>query len=148
MPDEAKNELHLGRISATTAQEISWLKNDETRREALRIIMKDDMNTRSARMLVRDFSKREEYESSDYEEYGVTMGAEEQTKPVEDAILILRVSLARLDSLIVKDKSPQASAAILAARASINGIIDNLVRLKMGRFSSPYQIQFAKRAKD
>jgi len=134
LPEEVKDELLNGKLSPTIAQEMVWLKTETGRLAAMEMVKESDLDTRSVRRLVRDLNIP----------VGQRVGAGFEVPPVdsegghgksylEEAVLILRISLARLDWMVARVQEPQLKSVLLAKRHDLNNIVDDLIQHKMIR---------------
>ena len=131
LPDRVKAELRKGTLNPTAAQEIGWL-NSEDSIAALKVVKESRMNTRSVRRLVRSLNATERRgAATDFEDSRTGRGAGEGTNFLEEAILIMRISIARLDWILTKVQEPGLRETLLAKRDSVNKMVDDLIRLKM-----------------
>ena len=134
LPVEAQDALRKGSISATGAEELAWLKNDTVRSTALRLLVDDKVTTKS----VRKFSNLHlavapsaaDLEGPDFER----RAKDEQSggKLLTEAILILRISLVRLDGVLTKAKDTDLRRLLLSKRYALHQLVDELVRMKSG----------------
>ena len=132
LPEQVKEELLNGRLSPTSAQEMVWLKSDSCRVAAMEMVKESGLDTRSVRKLVRDLNLPD----------GQRVGAEFEVPPVdsegshgksylEEAVLILRISLARLDWMVARVQEPRLKSILQTKRHELNKIVDDLIQLKM-----------------
>ena len=132
LPEEVKEELLNGKLTPTTAQEMVWLKSESNRLAAMEIVKDGGLDTRSVRKLVHDLNLPE----------GERLGAGFEVPPVdnegsrgksylEEAVLILRISLARLDWMVARVQEPRLKSVIQQKRLELNKIVDDLIQLKM-----------------
>jgi len=130
LPEAVKQELHKGSLSPTAAQEMSWLKSDENRDAALEVVRDNKLNTRSVRRLVHTLNGLDE-NGADFEEPRSAKDPGHSINFLEEAILVMRISLARLDWIMTKVQEAELRESLLSKRTSINRMVDDLIRLKM-----------------
>lgn len=132
LPEEAKQELLSGRLSPAAAQELVWLKSDDRCIAALGFLKETELNTRTVRRLVRDLNAPESSRIGTGFEVSPNEYNNGQGKNfIEEAVLIMRISLARLDWLVTKVPDAQLKTVLLMKRSALNSIIDDLIRIKM-----------------
>jgi ParB family chromosome partitioning protein len=132
LPERVKADLLDGRLSPTAAQELVWLKSDDTRIAALEIVKENELDTRSVRRMVHDLNAPEHHRmeagfEDPPEEYDDGHGK----SSLEEAVLIMRISLARLDWIVMKVQDPQLRTILQSKRSALNRIVDELIQLKM-----------------
>lgn len=132
LPEEVKEELLKGRLSPTTAQEMVWLKTDGRRIAAMEMVKESGLDTRSVRKLVHDLNLPEEQRvGAGFEVSPVDSEGSYGKSYLEEAVLILRISLARLDWMVVRVQETRLKSVLLAKRHELNKIVDDLIQLKM-----------------
>jgi ParB family chromosome partitioning protein len=132
LPDEVKEELIGGRLSPTAAQEMVWLRSDDARIAALEMVKGSELDTRSIRKLVHELNAPElDQMGADFEITREEYGNSHVKSCLEEAVLIMRISLARLDWIVMKVQDPQLKAVLLSKRSAMNKIVDELIQLKM-----------------
>jgi len=141
LPDDVKAELRTGRLNATAAQEMTWLKSEDSRAAALEIVKGRSLNTRSVRRLVRDFNEAGQLGgATDFEGAREEKGAGHGIGFLEEAILIMRISLARLDWVMTKVQESDLRDILLSKRDSLNKMVDELIRLKMDSLGLSHRV--------
>lgn len=147
LPEGVKEELRSGRLNPTAAQEMAWLKSEGSRAAALEMVKDNRMNTRSVRRLVQHLNATGRIGgTTDFEDARAGRGVEHDTSFLEEAILIMRISMARLDWVMTKVREPEVRGALLSKRESINRMVDDLIRLKMGSLGMSRRVAVAARA--
>jgi len=132
LPPEVKEELLNGRLSPTAAQELTWLKSDASCMAALGMLKANELDTRSVRRLVHDLNAPESYQlRTGFENSPDGSGHGDAKNFIEEAVLILRISLARLDWLLTKVPDPQVKTILFSKRSALNSIVDSLIQMKM-----------------
>ena len=132
LPENVKQELRKGGLSPTAAQEMVWLKTDGTRDTALEVMKDNKLNTRSVRRLVHELNGLDQNAAgTDFEEPKAGREAGRGINFLEEAILVMRISLARLDWIMTKVQDAELRESLLSKRESINHMVDDLIRLKM-----------------
>ncbi len=132
LPEEVKEELLSGRLNPTTAQEMVWLKSDSCRIAAMEIVKGSGLDTKSVRRLVRDLNLPDGQRVGVGFEIPREDGEGRHGKShLEEAVLILRISLARLDWTLTRVQDPQLKSVLLAKRNELNKIVDDLIQVKM-----------------
>jgi len=130
LPESVKQELRKGSLSPTAAQEMSWLKSGGNRDAALEVVRGNKLNTRSVRRLVHTLNGLDE-NGTDFEEPRNAKEAGHGINFLEEAILVMRISLARLDWIMTKVQEAELRESLLSKRESINQMVDDLIRLRM-----------------
>jgi ParB family transcriptional regulator, chromosome partitioning protein len=132
LPEEVKEELLNGKVSPTTALEMVWLKTDSCRLAAMEMVKESGLNSRSVRKLVHDLNLPDEQRvGAGFEVSPDDRESSHGKSYLEEAVLILRISLARLDWMVAKVQEPQMKSVLLAKRHDLNKIVDDLIQLKM-----------------
>jgi ParB family chromosome partitioning protein len=141
LPAEAKEDLRAGRLSPTSAQEMVWLKSGDSRLAALEMVKGSKLNTRSVRRLVRDLNSSElARPKAEFETPTEEVETDHTQSFLEEAILIMRISIARLDWIVTKVQDTRLREVLLSKRAEINRMVDELIQLKMSDLGLSHQI--------
>jgi ParB family chromosome partitioning protein len=133
LPEKVKKELRSGNISPTAAQELVWLKEKESQASAVDLIETSNLDTKSVRKLVSFTNSMGDGAESDYSLSIRAMEEKDEDRSLRllcEAILVLRVALARLDGIVLKTKEGELKEILLSKRAVINGTVDELIRTK------------------
>jgi ParB family chromosome partitioning protein len=132
LPEVVKEELRRGGLNPTAAQEMGWLKSEDSKTDALEIVRENKLNTRLVRRLVHHLNMTGHIgESTDFEENKTERKVGHGINFLEEAILIMRISILRLDWIMAKVQEPEVREILLSKRDSINRMVDDLIRLKM-----------------
>lgn len=132
LPERVKAELLDGRLSPTAAQEMVYLRSDDSCIAALEIAQESELDTRSVRKLVHDLNDpglrrmRAGFEISPD-----GSGGGQGKSFLEETVLIMRISLARLNWILLKVQDPALKSILVAKKAALNGIVDDLIQVKM-----------------
>ncbi|MDG7013265.1 MAG: ParB/RepB/Spo0J family partition protein [Nitrososphaerota archaeon] len=138
LPEEAKQELLSGRLSPTAAQELVWLKSDDRCIAALGFLKETELNTKSVRRLVRDLNAEESSRiGTGFEVSPDEFSGSHGKNFIEEAVLIMRISLARLDLLVTKVSDAQLKTVLLTKKSALNSILDDLIQMKMSKIYQP-----------
>ncbi len=141
LPEEVKEELRRGRLNPTAAQEMGWLRSEDSRATALAIVKENRLNTRAVRRLVHHLNATGQTSAgTDFEDARTGVGAEHGISFIEEAILIMRISMARLDWIMTKVQEPELRAVLLSKRDSVNRMVDDLIRLKMDSLGLSHRV--------
>jgi ParB family chromosome partitioning protein len=130
LPGPAKDALRAGKISPSGAQELVWIDDDESRSAALKLLSAEGCNTKEVRRVSRGGGPREAgmslvsgpIPSESHEGRGA--------KLISESILILRISLVRLDGIIVKATDQKLKKALLNKRRVLHKLVDDLIQMK------------------
>jgi len=132
LPQEVKEALLNGKLSPTTAQEMVWLKSDSCRIAAMEMVKENGLDTRSVRKLVHDLNLPEgERVGAGFEVSHVDGEGGNGKSYIEEAVLILRISLARLDWMVARVQEPRLKSVLQTKRQELNKLVDDLIQLKM-----------------
>ena len=129
LSENAKQALTSGKISPSAALELSWIKDGEAAETALEMLETGSQNTKEVRSLGRATKvagRTTEYDSRN----PASEGADPESKLLKESILILRISLVRLDSVIAKVKSPEMKKSLLSKRVVLHQMVDDLMQAK------------------
>jgi ParB family transcriptional regulator, chromosome partitioning protein len=129
LPESARLALQSGAITPTAAQEMAWIKDDRSAEIMLDMIHSEKLNTKSVRRLSKEMMKG----GGGADPHAFTRPAKngyDQTKLLKESILILRISMVRLDSVIIKVKDGVLKQHLLSKRLSLHQIVDDLIRVK------------------
>lgn len=129
LPENARLALLSGMITPTAAQEMAWIKDDKSAEMMLDMIQSEKLNTKSVRRLSKEVMKGGGGDDPHSFTRPVKNG-EDQTKLLKESILILRISMVRLDSVITKIKDGVLKQHLLSKRLSLHQIVDDLIRVK------------------
>ena len=147
LPEEVKEELLSGKLSSTAAQDMVWLKSEGSRVAAMEIVKESSLDTRSVRKLVHDLNLPEGRPVGATFEVPQVVGEESHGKSfLEEAVLILRISLARLDWMVARVRDPHLKSVLQSKRYELNKIVDDLIQLKMIGVYQARQIPVVARA--
>lgn len=130
LPEPAKDALRAGKITPSGAQELVWISDAESKSTALKLLSTDQWNTKDIRR-VSQASGPGVLEvvhgggASQEEEH-----AGRTAKLITESILILRISLVRLDGIIVKATDEQLRKALLTKRRVLHKLVDDLIQMK------------------
>jgi ParB family chromosome partitioning protein len=140
LPEDVKEELRRGGLNATAAQEMAWLKSEDSRTAALEIVKKSRLNTRSVRRLVHELNTTGQIgPGTDFD--GKAAGSPDQEIGIlEEAILVMRISLARLDWIMTKVQESELRRVLVSKRDSLNRNVDDLIRLKMSSLGLSHRV--------
>jgi len=127
LPESARLALQSGMITPTVAQEMAWIKDDQSAEMMLDMIQSEKLDTKSVRRLSKEVMKG----GADPRAFArPAKNGEDQTKLLKESILILRISLVRLDSVIIKVKDGVLKQHLLSKRLGLHQIVDDLIRVK------------------
>lgn len=141
LPPEVKEELRRGELNPTAAQEMGWLKPEGLRTAVLDVVKKNRMNTRSIRKLVQQLNATGEADpGTDFDDTKAKRGVDHSVNFLEEAILVVRISITRLDWIMTKVREPELREALLSKRDSMNGMVDDLIRLKMNSLGLSHRV--------
>jgi ParB family chromosome partitioning protein len=131
LPREVLEALKAGKINTTAAEELVWIKGDNTRSAALRLLETEAVPTKAVRKLSLPPNQSPHNDVCNPDFYPLDEGEEgPDTKLIAESILVLRISLVRLDGIISKAKDPDLRRILLTKRLALHKLIDELVQLK------------------
>jgi ParB family transcriptional regulator, chromosome partitioning protein len=129
LPENARLALQSGRITPTAAQELAWIKDDKSAEMVLEMIKSEKLNTKAVRRLSKEVMTGGGVAGTRL--YARPMKNEEdQAKLIKESILILRISMVRFDSVIMKVKDAVLKQQLLSKRLTLHQIVDDLIRVK------------------
>lgn len=132
LPETVRDELLNGKLSPTTAQEMVWLKSYSYQVAAMEMVKESGLDTRAVRRLVHDLNLPDDQRVGvEFEIPTADSTGSHGKSYLEEAVLIIRISLARLDWMVARIREPQLKSVLLAKRHELNRIIDDLIQLKM-----------------
>ncbi len=141
LPEEAKAALRSGKLSPTAAQEMVWLKSGESCVAALEMVKDNRFNTRSVRKLVRDLNASDENRpESGFEGLAHEADGDQGVSFIEESILIMRISIARLDWIVTKVHESPLKEVLMSKRMAINRMVDELIQMKMNGLGLPQKV--------
>jgi ParB family chromosome partitioning protein len=135
LPEEAKIALKADSVSPSIAEEIVWMPDREDQVELLNAIVENKLNRQQTREIARQIKrlrKSEDIESESWPCYKSTKKRRDSDALIIDrAILSIRISMVRLDSLIEKTANNNLRKTLIEKRVAIHNIVDELVRCKI-----------------
>ena len=135
LPEEIIMKVASGKLNASQAQELVWIKEPEIREELAGLLDQEDLSVKQIREVRKRFENQTcsepDYENNSKETLRTLTKESSDKKVVEEAILGLRVALVRVDSSISKALSAEVKAALMHERFSLHGMVDSLIRLKV-----------------
>jgi ParB family transcriptional regulator, chromosome partitioning protein len=140
LPTPALDALKEGRISPSGAEELVWIKDEGSRNAALKLLESDAFTTKSVRTLSQPHEHVAEKDGENPDFYRERdRGDERSSKLLTESILILRISLVRLDGIIAKARDPGLKKILLSKRYALHTLVDELTRVRSGSDSPLYQ---------
>ena len=134
LPESIKSVIRDGSLSASTAEEISWLKDSERQRE----IFESAIRHKITRADIREAGssqglERNETPAPDWLKTTQKSRKDSDAFVIDRAILSLKVSMVRIDSLYEKARSDALKKVLLSKRISVHQLIDELLSYKRTR---------------
>jgi ParB family transcriptional regulator, chromosome partitioning protein len=140
LPTPALDALKEGRISPSGAEELVWIKDEGSRNAALKLLESDTFTTKSVRTLSQPHEHVAEKDGENPDFYRERDREDERSsKLLTESILILRISLVRLDGIIAKARDPGLKKILLSKRYALHTLVDELTRVRSGSDSPLYQ---------
>ncbi|HKW04556.1 MAG TPA: ParB/RepB/Spo0J family partition protein, partial [Nitrososphaerales archaeon] len=106
LPEEIIMKVASGKLNASQAQELVWIKEPEIREELAGLLDQEDLSVKQIREVRKRFENQTcsepDYENNSKETLRTLTKESSDKKVVEEAILGLRVALVRVDSSISK----------------------------------------------
>lgn len=136
LPAKARELIKARAISPSVAEEIAWLKNPDDQERILNLVVDEKLNREQTRHIVKAIKKKNHDQNAELDWIGFS-GKREIFDPddrvVERAILTLRISMVRLDSLIEKSRGKVLRKILLDKRVAIHEILNDVISYKTAR---------------
>jgi ParB family chromosome partitioning protein len=141
LPEKAKELIKARVISSSIAEEIAWLRDPVQQEKLLDLVAEEKLNREQTRHIVKTIRNIREdgHTQSSVADLDWTnlSSKREILNPdesvIERAILTLRISMVRLDSLIEKAQSKILRKVLLDKRVAIHELQNDLIAYKMNR---------------
>ena len=122
-------------VPPSTAQELVWLEDKEKLEKMGKGILEMKVSAKKVRAMVKLIKKGESLEQAmrqlDIPDFCVEKSRSlPQIKVLEDAILVLRICLVRLDSVIERASQEHIKRLLIEKRYVVHQLVDELIRLK------------------
>lgn len=134
LPQEIVTKVASGKLNASQAQELVWIKEPSLRDELVSLLDEESLSVKQIREVRKRLETQSDSEPSNENNPSSLRGHTKEStdkKVVEEAILGLRVALVRVDSAISKALTSEVKTALMHERFSLHGMIDSLIRLKV-----------------
>jgi ParB family chromosome partitioning protein len=129
LPEKARLALQTGKITPTAAQELAWIEDGASVETALEMLQTEKQNTKAIRRLGKEIVPEDKDAGSDTF-IRPSKPEDDQKKLLKESILILRISLVRLDGIISKVKDEELKKQLLSKRLILHNIVDDLIHAK------------------
>ncbi|MDG6988606.1 MAG: ParB/RepB/Spo0J family partition protein [Nitrososphaerota archaeon] len=134
LPESFKSVIRDGTLSASTAEEISRLKDSERQREILESAVRHEITRDDIRgAAASQPASRNETSAPDWLQTTRRNWKDSDALIIDRAILSLKVSMVRIDSLHERARSDALKKILLSKRIAVHQLIDELLSYKRTR---------------
>lgn len=132
LPMAVQSMIECGDLAPSTAKQIAWVENSELQTDLARKVVEEKLSTHNLRQIVKSFSTSSVIDSNaavpDFEVSNISSHHERPKLILENAVLALRMSLARLDLLVEKcTEEDSLKPFLLQTRKEIHTLIDKCI---------------------
>lgn len=139
LPDAIKGALRKQCLSAGTAEEIAWVEDSRDQEQLLKTTLKENLTRDQVREVARHMKQSEKETGSN--NWLNTINSREELdqdeRTLDRAILAMKISMVRLDSLIEKTVNNNLRNVILQKRVAVHGLLNELISYKKYCKDSP-----------
>src|SRR5579862_6563508 len=134
LPREVKIALAQKQINLSSAEELVWVKDEESKKKIVTECLNQKMAMHEVRHIVKvaNSSIRDKSESAISFNLGYSENSRDKefSKTISESILILRIALVRMDDLATRTKDPVLQHTIVSKRIALHNLIDELISTK------------------
>lgn len=132
LPEEILHDVEVGKISVSSAYELLGIESDEVRVQFSKGIAESKLSSKAVRRVVKTFRQTETLDSSDGDlAFGNCYQESDKGRDsLNAAVLIYKVTLARLDKIINDCNDECIQKQLLTQRYCVHSLIDDCIRIQ------------------
>lgn len=136
LPEQILRDVEVEKISVSSAYELLGIGSDEVRLQFSKGISDAKLSSKMVRRAVKTFRQTELSDTTGVDFKDPSRGSDEVCNSLNAAMLVYRVTLARLDKIINDCEDDCIQKQLLAQRYRVHSLIDDCIKIKRSRQNS------------
>ena len=132
LPDEVQRDVECGRIPVSSAYELLGIRSDEMKVQLSKEISQAKLSSKSVRRTVKAFRQTEvtDYSTRNHLFKDPLTDSEAGSNSLRAAVLVYKVTLARLDKIIEDCRDEPTQKRLLTQRYFVHSLIDDCLKIQ------------------